>query len=150
MATKNRHETTGNSSRPSFKNNQSQLSDDGDYNVSEERYLTTSGQEVQLSRNNSPQSQEYTEELDMNIPDESPSGGRNTTTNNNTRGGKKIGNASGGHNANHSGGDAAGAAAGGGGELPYGSDVSSAEKYADRNSDPGVHCSERELLPVLP
>jgi len=121
--------------RPSFKKNQSQLSDDGDYNVSEERY--TGGQEVQLNssrnnnNNNSPQSQEYTEELDMNTPDESPRG-------------KKINDS--GHAANNSGGDNVME----GGDLPYGSDVSSADKYADRNSDPGVHCSERELLPVLP
>eukprot|EP00984_Skeletonema_dohrnii_P012660 scaffold5165_cov53-Skeletonema_dohrnii-CCMP3373.AAC.1 len=77
--------------RPSFKKNQSQLSDDGDYNVSEERY--TGGQEVQLNssrNNNSPQSQEYTEELDMNTPDESPRV-------------KKINDS--GHAANNSGGD---------------------------------------------
>ena len=116
---------------------QSQISDDGDYNVSEERYAA--GQEVQLnSRDNSPQSQqdgkhEYhiAEEVDMNIPD------------------RKISSNSG-HAANTSGGGDDVEGGGGGGDLPYGSDVSSAEKYADRNSDPGVHCSERELLPVLP
>eukprot|EP00986_Skeletonema_menzelii_P014938 scaffold10628_cov131-Skeletonema_menzelii.AAC.6 len=122
--------------RPSFKQNQSQLSDDGDYNVSEERYVT--GQEVQLSRNNnsdSPQSQEYnTEEVDMNTPDEDLPGRKQMNDNNS------------GHAANNSGDNHME----GGDHLPYGSDLSSAEKYADRNSDPGVHCSERELLPVLP
>ena len=116
-------------SRPSYKQNQSQLSDDGDYNVSEERYVT-GGQEVQL--NDSPQSQEYTEEVDMNSPDElSPR--------------KKMADNSDHDAANNSGDNHDMEEA----DL-YGSDVSSADKYADRNSDPGVHCSERELLPVLP
>ena len=88
--------------------------------LSDDGGYMTAGQEVQLSRNNNNSPQSQEE-------------------------GKKITDS--GHTANNNNGDTIDGA---GGELAYGSDVSSADKYVDRNSDPGVHCSERELLPALP
>ena len=119
-----------------YTKNQSQLSDDGDYNVSEERYgggvADGDGMEVQL------RTTEYnTEEVDMNSPD-SPkkiitdsAHATHESNNNNDDDGDDANN-----NNNP--------------PSPFGSSVSSAEKYADRNSDPGIHLSEKDLLPVLP
>ncbi|KAL7457087.1 hypothetical protein ACHAWC_009880 [Mediolabrus comicus] len=119
-----------------YTKNQSQLSDDGDYNVSEERYGggvadDGDGMEVQL------RTTEYnTEEVDMNSPD-SP---------------KKIitDSAHATHESNHNNDDDDDANNNNNPPSPFGSSVSSAEKYADRNSDPGIHLSEKDLLPVLP
>src|SRR5210317_214018 len=117
--------------------NQSQLSDDGDYNVSEERYGggvagDGDGMEVQL------RTTEYnTEEVDMNSPDSpkkiiTDSAHATHESNDNTDNNDDANN-----NNNNP-------------PSPFGSSVSSAEKYADRNSDPGIHLSEKDLLPVLP
>jgi len=120
-----------------YTKNQSQLSDDGDYNVSEERYgggvADGDGMEVQL------RTTEYnTEEVDMNSPDspkkiitDSAHATHESNNNNNDDDDDDANN-----NNNP--------------PSPFGSSVSSAEKYADRNSDPGIHLSEKDLLPVLP
>lgn len=110
-----------------YTKNQSQLSDDGDYNVSEERFGTADdGVEVRYN----------TEEVDMNSPD-SPkkiiSDSAHATQE--SFGGNDGNDNDDGNNKPPS---------------PFGSSVSSAEKYADRNSDPGIHLSEKDLLPVLP
>jgi hypothetical protein len=119
-----------------YTKNQSQLSDDGDYNVSEERYgggvADGDGMEVQL------RTTEYnTEEVDMNSPDSpkkiiTDSAHATHESNNNNDDNDDDAN-----NNNNP-------------PSPFGSSVSSAEKYADRNSDPGIHLSEKDLLPVLP
>jgi hypothetical protein len=118
-----------------YTKNQSQLSDDGDYNVSEERYgggvADGDGMEVQL------RTTEYnTEEVDMNSPD-SP---------------KKIitDSAHATHESHNNDDNDDDANNNNNPPSPFGSSVSSAEKYADRNSDPGIHLSEKDLLPVLP
>jgi hypothetical protein len=116
-----------------YTKNQSQLSDDGDYNVSEERYGggvaaddDGDGMEVQLRT-----------EVDMNSPDSpkkiiTDSAHATHESNNNDNDNDDVNN-----NNNNP-------------PSPFGSSVSSAEKYADRNSDPGIHLSEKDLLPVLP
>ena len=120
-----------------YTKNQSQLSDDGDYNVSEERYGANDGDgmEVQLRTTTT----EYnTEEVDMNSPDSpkkiiTDSAHATHESNNDNDDNDDDAN----NNNNNP-------------PSPFGSSVSSAEKYADRNSDPGIHLSEKDLLPVLP
>ena len=126
---------------------QSQLTDDGDYNVSEERYGEVGssggggggghGMEVQLFNFNKNSSQHSSAkgynkvEVDMNSPDSPLRYSTKTNIHPNDVGASNL--------------DASGVT---GDNEPFGSECSDAEKYADRNSDPGIDCLERELLPV--